>query len=242
MENSLKQRIVGAIVLIALAVIFLPSILKEKSKTEPFQTQIPDKPASLVENKVPDEVVDDIQQTRKTLDKLENSQRKSKTTDQKSLADNQSNSSTSASQEKAVEPNTELSKSTKTEIKTVKSDVDKTVPAKVVPKKIVKQSPENQKVKTAAAETIGPQFKDAAWVIQVASFSSKDNAVRMVEKLKKAGHKAYRRKGTNGRNKSIYRIFVGPFIEKSRAAKDLDKVAKVTDNKGILLPFDPTRH
>ena len=52
MENSLKQRIIGAIVLAALAIIFLPAILKEKASNGPFVSQIPEQPKELREYKV----------------------------------------------------------------------------------------------------------------------------------------------------------------------------------------------
>ena len=71
MENSLKQRIVGAVVLIALAVIFLPSILKDKDKQVPFQSKIPPKPISSIETKLPEDVIRQNKQTQASLDQLE---------------------------------------------------------------------------------------------------------------------------------------------------------------------------
>jgi len=81
MENSLKQRLVGALVLIALAVIFLPPILKEKTQQEPFQSQIPAKPIELINTKIDESLAKKNQQLQESLDQLETKQRKRKSID-----------------------------------------------------------------------------------------------------------------------------------------------------------------
>ena len=65
-----------------------------------------------------------------------------------------------------------------------------------------------------AEQTIGKNFKDAAWVIQIASFSSLDNAKRLVSKLKDKGYKAYRRNGVNQAGKRIFTYILRPLHRK----------------------------
>ncbi|MFT6731915.1 MAG: DedD protein [Polaribacter sp.] len=60
MENSLKQRIVGAIVLVALGVIFLPSILKEKQSNGVFESKIPQKPKVIADYKMDTFNIDEL--------------------------------------------------------------------------------------------------------------------------------------------------------------------------------------
>lgn len=225
MENSLKQRIVGAVVLIALAVIFLPSILKEKQNQQPFQSKIPPKPIQNIERTISEEAKSKNEQTQLSLDELE-----SKTKERKSkvikLADSDSK----------VVDKTE----SESEAKQLAKDKE-TQPTKIVPIK-TEQMSNNELETDDPIATIGEQFKKAAWVIQIASFSNKSNAVSFVDKLKDAGHKAYRRKNLNPKGKTIYRIFVGPYIKKQGALDALIKVNKISSLSGIILAFDPIKH
>ena len=207
MENSLKQRIVGAIVLIALGVIFLPVILKEKTEREPFETQIPAKPISLVERKVDEQAKIQNTEMNKKLDKVEAEARKSKTKD-------------------TIKPSIEQTAENLAETDTKAADSAKA--SEIAP--------------DTTPQTIGKNFTDAAWVIQVASFSSMDNAKKLVSNLKSAGHKAYRRDGKNKQGRVIHRIYVGPYIDKSRANNQLGAVSKISQSKAILLAYDPTKH
>lgn len=214
MENSLKQRIVGAVVLIGLAVIFLPAILKEKSESKPFQSEIPAKPIELVEHRISNE---DVQKNQEVINKLEEvaeDRRKKKVEQQNALVDND-----------ALAAQNQQS----TNIAEVSAQSEKV-------------NSENKTAKSENKQTIGENFKDAAWVVRVASFSNLDNAKNLVIKLKDAGHKAYRRDGKNAQNKSIHRIYVGPYIEKSAATKQLDAISKLSQSKAMLLAYDPLIH
>ncbi len=228
MENSLKQRIVGAVVLIALAVIFLPAILKEKTQKEPFQSQIPAKPVELLSQPLDSKTKQSLEQSRQKLTQL------AQLSDKKTESEETGNFATQDSQNEAQASDTVKAEQEQKSNAAAETKVENSPRESGSAKSVVEAKP--------PVETIGPQFKDAAWVIQVASFSSKDNALRMVEKLKKARHKAYRREGKGQDGKIIYRIYVGPYIEKVRAQAALDKVNQVSETSGILIPFDPTRH
>lgn len=205
-ENSLKQRIVGAIVLIALAVIFLPSILKDKKQSQPFVSQIPDKPTALVEYEISEETQQKNKKVQQSLDEFEASKQ------QKQVLSTQP-------PQKTVEPE-------KKSLTKVSPIAEKTDPA-------------NNK---ANKQPINKAFVDAAWVIQIASFSNKDNAIKFVAKLKAKKHKAYHRLVTNNQAKKVYRIFVGPYMKKSQAQKALVEVNKLSHSKGMLLAYDPVIH
>ena len=234
MENSLKQRLVGAIVLVALAVIFLPSILKEKTKTEPFQSQIPPKPSELVAYDVTKSLNQETRTIQLELDEVEESARKQKQNVE---------GLTEAPMAKTVEKNAESNAETTTNVanpskpasageQKASPQITPTKPAEA--KTVAKSEPEKN--------TINSSFKTAAWLIQVASFTNKDNADKLVGKLKKAKFKAYQRPGKSNQGKNIYRIYVGPYIEKNKANKDLAKVSKISQSKGLVLVFDPEKH
>ncbi|WP_444998353.1 SPOR domain-containing protein [Aliikangiella sp. IMCC44359] len=225
MENSLKQRIVGAIVLIALAVIFLPAILKEKTKRPPFESQIPEKPTSLVEYEISEGTIKKNKLVEQQLNKLEGKANKIdelKQDPEEALAITEDGEENNA--ETAI-----IAASSDSESRKTKSQPSTKVEL-------------SQQKKQVVEETIGKPFKQAGWVIQVASFSNIENAKNLVKKLKKAGYKAYRRKYKSDKGKVVYRIYVGPYIEKSQASEQLAKVSETAQGKAIIKVFDPIKH
>jgi len=223
-ENSLKQRLVGAIVLIALAVIFLPAVLKEKAQKTPFVSQIPPKPIGLMAQDLSDESKQKIRQTEAELDKLQ--QQKQAQSDES--ADEEQTTEVAQIESGKMAEGNDTSKAEKTT-----DNTEKTAETPSVAKT------ETKKAAVPTKQTINAQFKDAAWVIQVASFSSEDNAAKLVEKLQKAGHKSFRHEVKTRSGKRLYRIYAGPYIEKSSAEKALKAVDKVAETHGMLVVFDP---
>lgn len=218
MENSLKQRIIGAVVLVALAIIFLPSILKEKASNGIFETKIPEKPAELERYQIDTEsverlIADDSNQPPPTEASDESSKTLSDSSNKQQLPD----------------------KKTKRQSKVV---VSKDV---VANNESLVESPKKPIGNNNKAETIDKNFQTAAWVVQVASFSNESNAIKLVQKLKASKYKAYRRK-VKSSNKWVFRVFVGPYIEKKQASKSLISINKVSETTSIIRPFDPVKH
>ncbi len=76
------------------------------------------------------------------------------------------------------------------------------------------------------------------WVIQVASLSAQAAANKLRDQLQAEGHKAYVR-SVPGANATIYRVFIGPKQDKAQALaikSQLDKQLKVNS---LVLPFKP---
>ncbi len=233
MENSLKQRIIGAIVLVALAVIFLPAILKEKTSNGPFVSKIPEKPTELQEYQVDTQKIDDLLAeepkttpnevvTNKESNALNPSQQNSKPSTENKKDESEVNAS------KALKENTKVAVSSrKTKLKTTNG-------------KTLTNNEETSQLE-AETTTISEKYIDAAWVIQVASFSNEINAVNLVNKLKKQKFKAYKRRSSID-NKQIYRVLVGPFMEKVAAEKSLSPVILLSESSAIIRVFDPINH
>jgi len=75
-----------------------------------------------------------------------------------------------------------------------------------------------------------------AWVVQVGSFSSQVRASELVAKLQKQNYKSCQRAVTTTKGR-YYRVFLGPFIDKSRTLskkKEVDQAYKV---KSQVLKF-----
>lgn len=76
-----------------------------------------------------------------------------------------------------------------------------------------------------------------AWVVQVGSFSSQTNARKLVEKLRKAGFQTCDLERTDIRGRVLYRVRVGPVLEKKRALAMLPKINKLTGTKGSVRTY-----
>ncbi len=210
MENSLKQRIIGAIVLIALAIIFLPAILKEKASNGRFESKIPKMPPVLEEYQV-----DDLAINRLASEPPSAIEKQLEEQETKALA-----------QEKEQLATPEVKQAPKPDNKTQETNVSES-----------NQSHQQNPL----PKSIGKDYQDAAWVVQVASFSQESNAMNLVKRLKKQGFKAYRR-SIKIKKQSLYRVFIGPFVEKTQAQQTLKKIAKVGQTKALVRAFDPIYH
>ena len=77
-----------------------------------------------------------------------------------------------------------------------------------------------------------------AWIIQVGVFGNRDNALSLTGKLKKDGFKArVKVQQTSGR--SLNWVSVGPYIDKSMALRDRDKIATSMKLAPEVLRFRP---
>lgn len=164
MDPNLKQRLVGATVLCALAVIFVPMLFDNSggdSGTREFE--IPEISAQL-EQEPP-------QPAKQPRD--------------------------SAPADSTAEPNTEQSS----------------------PK-----TPDTEK-----------HPSPGAWIIQVGTFSKRENADQLLKRLRHAKYPAYVESGTS-KGAAIYRVRVGPELDRERAVNQRDHIAREFNVKGIVLP------
>jgi DedD protein len=78
------------------------------------------------------------------------------------------------------------------------------------------------------------------WVIQVGTFGQHDNARKLKARLQTKGFRAQVKTQNSGSGKSKYaRVFVGPYIDKTIAQRDLEKIARQLDLKPTLVRFSP---
>ncbi len=84
-----------------------------------------------------------------------------------------------------------------------------------------------------------------AYVVQVASFADKKNALKLIQKLKKQKLDGYIGKQRVKRGKSVFsRVLVGPVINKKRADEIVLRVKKLlgANSSAKAVEFDPLRH
>ncbi|HKK56958.1 SPOR domain-containing protein [Marinobacter sp.] len=172
--NGLKQRIIGALVLVSLAVIFVPMMFDEPhSERETTTIQIPEEPPF---------------------------------------------------------PEVEMPEPETTKVPPYR--IEETAPAG--PDDSVAEAPEppdttessaaagaSQSEPSAQTEPGAAEFTrslEGAWVVQLGSFGSADNARRLREKVREKGYSSHLQSVIRG-DTELTRVFSGPFAEKAEAEK-----------------------
>ncbi len=217
MERRLKERLIGAAVLVMLAVIFIPMVLDNNSGTDVKieKSNIPARPEDSFNSRiVPLEGSDLTPLPVKEIEEKEISVTAAET----------------ASIEK-VEP---LEAVTAEGEATLPEAPRATVETAIVPEKVVEE--ELQEVKESARAAGAGAVGTSAWVVQLGSFSSKDNASALNEKLRKAGYPAFVEplKRSSG---MAYRVRVGPELKRSNAQKLQEKLNKEMKIEGIVVRY-----
>lgn len=266
MEEKLKYRLVGAAVILALMAFFLPLILDSKKYKTEIVSQIPPMPASS-QNAVSDESNSgglDLPSDSSTNKSSNDNQTKTKPeplvieldkkpksevddADSVPTEDNAKDAPEVLSQTKdaekpaytktkdlvAAEPKVEV-KPTETVQKAVDSMKSETQDVVTKPAEVIQQT---AKKPAEAVKITPPDFKESAYVIQIGSFSNKDNASKLVADLRKQDYRAYQRVSEN-----FSRVFVGPYPEKSIADSRSAKLAQIVGNSVKVIEFDPIKH
>ena len=91
-------------------------------------------------------------------------------------------------------------------------------------KNIDAKTPETETAITTTA--LKPRVGLSSWMIQVASFASRDNALRVVEQLRSSGFDTHM-ETAQVKNRKVFRVRVGPEIDRNNA----DKLAKQISKK-----------
>ena len=202
METTLKQRLIGAAVIIALAVIFVPMILDGSGREQSvaLNMEVPPEPTFTFESDLPDP---------KQLDEL-------------------------PAIDHADESGNETAMATE---KATKSEQTETNPSVVE-----KQTNVQTKTPTKTVEATETHIKTnpalSAWAVQVAAFGEKDKALALQEKLLASKLSAFTEQSGKA-GKTIYRVKVGPELQRENADKLRDKIEKEHGLKGSFVTKHP---
>lgn len=210
MHQRLNERIVGAAVLVILAVIFIPMILTGPVDTGGIrETNIPPRPDDQFQSKlVP--LVDKSQALDNTDDVIESVAGNDAT----SLIDSELASEETDSMKLAMPSSISTPKIESVTIE--KSDEDIVTKSKSV----------------TADKTVGL----SAWIVQLGSFSSQENAEQLNKDLRKAGFAAFV-EPLKKQGKVVYRVRVGPELLKPDAEKILKNIKSKMKLDGIVLSY-----
>lgn len=200
MDTILKQRLIGAVVLISLAVIFLPMVFTGDGQfSSRFRSNVPEEPNFEI-------VAPQVHVPKKVPSKLLPKVPLIEPVAQPEPAE--------------IKADPRVAQGGKPdEQKLVKKDSSQKIAAPVQAKKAVKSKPDIN-----------------GWVIQLGSFYKKNNAVKLRDKLRKKGLSSFLVTG-KGKNGPIYRVRIGPELERQKANKILQEVEKDTKLKGLVLRY-----
>lgn len=214
LDNVYKQRMVGALVLVALAVIFLPMLFSREDEQRHVVVEAPatPQPSAMPQVQVEPVVVPEPQP----------------------LPEGSVPADEVAAQQPA--PSTPIAPSAP--VVAPAPVASKPVPA---PKPAPTPAPAPAQPVVAAKPDTTQSRVDAnglsiSWSIQLASLSSREGAENLQKTLRSQGYNAYIR-SAEGKN----RVFVGPLIERAEADRLRDLLGRQQNLKGFVVRFQPER-
>ncbi|MCV9921689.1 SPOR domain-containing protein [Pseudomonas sp. BT-42-2] len=223
LDKGMKQRMVGALVLVALAVIFLPMLFTREDEMRQVQVDAPQAPAM---PSLPQVQVETIQ--------VPEQQPVTDMSEQPPVVVDESTAPASTpSQPIAPAP----SAAPQAQAPAVKP-VAPAPAAKVETRPAATPAPAPA---ASAAKPVAPSKIDAnglpvSWSIQLASLSNRTGADNLQKTLRSQGYNAYIR-SADGMN----RVYVGPLIERAEAERLRDVINRQHKLKGFVVRFQPER-
>lgn len=217
LDNAYKQRMVGALVLVALAVIFLPMLFSREDEQRQVVVQAPAAPQAPVMPQVQVEPV--VVPEPQALP-----QEPVPSDDEIAIGDPVPPTPSTP----AAAPSAPIA------------------PAPVVAKPVTppapapKPAPAPAPVATAKPDTtqsrVDANGLSVSWSVQLASLSNRESAESLQKTLRSQGYNAYIRTA-DGKN----RVFVGPLIERAEADRLRDVLNRKQNLKGFVVRFQPER-
>lgn len=205
-----KRRVVGTIVLLALALIILPQLFDGEGSYQPqVQSRIPERPIITL--------LPEPQQVRPAM-----------------VGDSQSPSVTAEAQDESTEP----SHSTEASMPTGRAVIDNaSEPAEVSSEARSGASATTVSTETASRPTLNASGLPEGWVVQLGTFGDIDNASKLLADLLAKGYKAYERRSVRDA-REMSTILVGPVIDRAEADRLLAELAAALDLKPLIKRYE----
>jgi DedD protein len=222
---ALRHRIVGALVLLVCAVVFLPLILRGPDSDQRTDTteSAPNPAGPLPEGfvskvlPVPREFNDPAAPTLDNIDLIVK-------TDMKTSA--------------PAAPATQAPKPAETPAAIAKVDTTKTGTTKVdLAKADVTKSADTAPQKPKTSTPVQPASTvTRGWVVQVGTYGKPENVKRMVEQLKGKGYSA-RTTPVKTDQGELTRVWVGPYEQRVQAGRAQSEIKRVVGAKGLIVAY-----
>ncbi|CAK9888256.1 MULTISPECIES: SPOR domain-containing protein [Pseudomonas] len=216
LDKVVKQRMVGALVLVALAVIFLPMLFSREDEMRQVRVSAPEAPAAPT---LPQVQVEPVQVPEPQVLPEE------PVIVEQSAAPVQAPST-------PIAPAPSATPTSAPAAPAVAAKPAAPAPAKVEtkPAATVATAPK------PAASKVDANGLPVSWSIQMASLSNRASADNLQKTLRSQGYNAYIR-SAEGMN----RVYVGPLIERAEAERLRDVINRQQKLKGFVVRFQPER-
>ncbi|WP_340051922.1 SPOR domain-containing protein [Pseudomonas proteolytica] len=213
LDSAYKQRMVGALVLVALAVIFLPMLFSRQDEQRQVTVEAPAAPQASVMPQVQVEPV--VVPEPQALPEEE-----PVPTDAE-IAQQQAPTA-------PIQPSVPVVKPAP--VVAAKPAAPAPAPKPVAPQPAAPGKPD------VGQSRIDPNGLPISWSVQLASLSNRESAEALQKTLRSQGYNAYIRTA-DGKN----RVFVGPLIERAEADRLRDLLGRQQNLKGFVVRFQPER-
>jgi DedD protein len=218
LDKAYKQRMVGALVLVALAVIFLPMLFSRQDEQRQVEVQAPAAPQApaMPQVQVESVVVPEPQALP-----------------QEPVPSDEE----IAQQEAPVAPVAPVAPAP-----AAKPVTPPPAPAPVPALAAKPATPPSQPITAASGKPDTSQSRvdanglSVSWSVQLASLANRESAEKLQKTLRSQGYNAYIRTA-DGKN----RVFVGPLIERAEADRLRDLLNRQQNLKGFVVRFQPER-
>ncbi len=209
MDNLVKQRVIGAIVLVALAVIFVPMLFESpEDELGPVGSNLPTEPDGIVRERIePLTLPEPPPEPAPQVVLEEPADPSAANADAAIDAANDGAGPATPSQGTAAAP--------------------------VAPPPAAKPAPAPPAPTTAPAPASVPQ---SGWIVQLASLASKDNAMALRERLRGLGYTAFVEETKTAKG-VLYRVRVGPELERTAAEALRDRLRQQVDLEGMVTSY-----
>lgn len=254
MDNQVKQRVIGAVVLVALAVIFVPMLLeKPDSDLGPVGSNLPEQPDQTVQDRIepltlPEPPAEE-EPAQVVLDQAPDAATATQAPDAAAIPPPPGAAQAPAEESTApVEPALPAPVTTApiAPAPATTAPPAATAPA-TQPPTAAPAAPVQQAAPVVAAPApattpakpvTGAQTDTAAkplsgWVVQLASLASKNNALALRERLRGLGYTAFVEETTTAQG-VLYRVRVGPELERANAETLRNRLEQQVQIKGIV--------
>lgn len=215
LDKAYKQRMVGALVLVALAVIFLPMLFTRQDEQRQVTVEAPAAPQA--------PVVPQVQMESVAVPEPQTLPQEPVPTDEE-VAEDTATAAPVAPAPTAPTAPILIAKPV------APPAVSKPIPAPAQPITAASTKPDTTQSRVDA------NGLSVSWSVQLASLSSRASAESLQKTLRSQGYNAYIR-SADGKN----RVFVGPLIERAEADRLRDLLGRQQNLKGFVVRFQPER-
>ncbi|VVM97814.1 SPOR domain-containing protein [Pseudomonas fluorescens] len=216
LDKAYKQRMVGALVLVALAVIFLPMLFSRQDEQRQVTVEAPAAPQA--------PAVPQVQMETVAVPEPQALPQEPVPTDEEVAEDTAPAASAAPAPAPAPTAPIMITKPV------APPAVAKPIPAPAQPITAASSKPDTTQSRVDA------NGLSVSWSVQLASLSSRASAESLQKTLRSQGYNAYIR-SADGKN----RVFVGPLIERAEADRLRDLLGRQQNLKGFVVRFQPER-